>query len=226
MRVSAPNVPATNARGITQDLVELAGFLVANLLAADDRDRLRRLHDRRVGLGARHRAAGDVTLDRAAWILDDGGCWRLAFRLGSSGDGRALVAGRRLRRVVVAAVRFSGDVTTTDGRGCDAEPEFDCANDASGHNANTDAVADAATPNKSRNFKASPQPASTCRAFRKLGSATPVGTHNAREVDSSNGKALRVSLRKFLKISAENCSTSQLHAVAEKWEHHRDIVLL
>jgi hypothetical protein len=27
-------------------------------------------------------------------------------------------------------------MTTTDGSDCDAEPEFDCANDASGHNAN------------------------------------------------------------------------------------------
>jgi hypothetical protein len=84
-------------------------------------------------------------------------------------------AGRGLRRVVVAAVRFSGEVTTTDGSDCDAEPELDCANIACGHNTNTDAVADAATFNTSRDFKASPQPASTCRAFRKLGSATPVG---------------------------------------------------
>src|SRR4029079_7085083 len=78
-------------------------------------------------------------------------------------------------RRVVAAVRFSGEVTTTDGRDCGAAPEFDCATDASGHSANTTPVADAATPNKSRDFKASPQPASACRAFRKLGSATPVG---------------------------------------------------
>jgi hypothetical protein len=85
------------------------------------------------------------------------------------------VAGRLLRRVVVAAARFSGEVTTTDGSDCDAEPELDCANIGCGHNTNTDAVADAAIPNKSRDFKASPQPASTCRAFRKLGSATPVG---------------------------------------------------
>ena len=83
--------------------------------------------------------------------------------------------GRRLRCVVVAAVRFSGEVTTTDGSDCDAEPELDCANIACGHNTNTNAVADAAIPNKSRDFKASPQPASTCRAFRKFSSATPVG---------------------------------------------------
>jgi hypothetical protein len=95
-------------------------------------------------------------------------------------------AGRGVRRVVVAAVRFSGEVTTTDGSDCGAEPELDCANIACGHNTNTDAVADAAIPNKSRDFKASPQPASTCRAFRKLGSATPGGTHNARDDDSSN----------------------------------------
>src|SRR5512147_1894406 len=87
-------------------------------------------------------------------------------------EAAALCAGgRRLRRVVVAAARFSGEVTTTDGSDCDAEPELDCANIACGHNTNTDA----ATLNKSRDFKASPQPASTCRAFRKLGSATPVG---------------------------------------------------
>jgi hypothetical protein len=34
------------------------------------------------------------------------------------------VAGRALRRVV-AAVGFSGEVTTTDGSDCDAEPELD-----------------------------------------------------------------------------------------------------
>src|SRR4030095_14484108 len=82
--------------------------------------------------------------------------------------------GRGLRRVV-AAVRFSGEVTTTDGSDCDAEPDVACANVACGPNTNTDAVADAATLNTSRDFKASPQPASTCRAFRKFGSATPVG---------------------------------------------------
>jgi hypothetical protein len=70
-------------------------------------------------------------------------------------------AGRRLRCVVVDAVRFSGEVTTTDGSDCDADPEPDCANIACGHNINTDAVADAATFNTSRDFKASPQPAST-----------------------------------------------------------------
>jgi hypothetical protein len=64
--------------------------------------------------------------------------------------------GLRARWVVVVAVRFSGEVTTTDGSDCDAEPELDCANDACGHNTNTDAVADAATLNKSRDFKASP----------------------------------------------------------------------
>ena len=69
-------------------------------------------------------------------------------------------AGRRLRRVVVAAVRFSGEVTTTDGSDCDVEPELDCATIACGHNTNTDTVADAATFNTSRDFKASPQPAS------------------------------------------------------------------
>jgi hypothetical protein len=76
---------------------------------------------------------------------------------------------------VVDAARFSGEVTTTDGSDCDAEPELDCAKIACGHNTNTDAVADAATFNTPRDFKASPQPASTCRAFRKFGSATPVG---------------------------------------------------
>ena len=163
-----------NARRVAQNLVELAGFLVADLFAADHRERLRRLHDRRIGLGARHRAAGDVTLDRAARILDDGRrC--LAFRLGPSRRGRALRRRAPAASFVVAAVRFSGEVTTTDGSDCDAEPELDCANIACGHNTNTDAVADAATLNTSRDFKASPQPASTCRAFRKLGSATPVG---------------------------------------------------
>ena len=94
-------------------------------------------------------------------------------------------AGRRARRGVVTAVRFSGEVTTTDGSGCDAEPEFDCANDASGHNANTDTVADAATPNKSRDFKASP----TCEhlsRFQETWQRNPSGTHNARDDDSSN----------------------------------------
>jgi len=40
-------------------------------------------------------------------------------------------ATRRLRRVDGAgAARFSGEVTTTDGSGCDAEPELDCCADA------------------------------------------------------------------------------------------------
>src|SRR5207244_1802812 len=100
----------------------------------------------------------------------------------------------------------SGAVTTTDGRGCDVEPEFDCANDASGHNANTDTVADAATANKSRDFKTSPQPASTCRAFQETWQRNPGGTHNARDVDSSIGKVLRVTLRNPPKMHSENCS--------------------
>jgi hypothetical protein len=37
---------------------------------------------------------------------------------------------------------------------------FDCANDACGDNANADTVANAATRNKSRDFKIPPQPAS------------------------------------------------------------------
>src|SRR5690349_25179703 len=39
-------------------------------------------------------------------------------------------ATRRLRRAVAgAAARFSGEVTTTDGSGCDAEPDC-CASEA------------------------------------------------------------------------------------------------
>src|SRR6478735_4013655 len=125
-------------------------------------------------------------------------------------------AGRRADRVVVEALRFSGEVTTTDGSDCGVEPELDCANVACGQNTNTETVADAATRNTSRDFKASPQPASTCRAFRKLGSATPVGTHNARDDDSSNGKALRVTLRKPRGMNAKNCRSSQQHAIDEE----------
>ena len=94
-------------------------------------------------------------------------------------------AGRRLRRVVVAAVRFSGEVTTTDGSDCDVEPELDCATIACGHNTNTDTVADAATFNTSRDFKASP----TCEhlsRFQETWQRNPSGTHNARDDDSSN----------------------------------------
>jgi len=69
----SPERPAENARRVTHDLVELGGFLVADLFAADHRNRLRRLHDRRVGLGACHRTAGDIALDRAARIFDEGG---------------------------------------------------------------------------------------------------------------------------------------------------------
>ena len=94
-------------------------------------------------------------------------------------------AGRALRRVVVAAVRFSGEVTTTDGSDCDAELELDCAIVACGHNTNTDAVANAATFNTSRDFKASP----TCEhlsRFQETWQRNPSGTHNARDDDSSN----------------------------------------
>src|SRR6267378_6243616 len=59
--------------------------------------------------------------------------------------------------------------------------------------------------------------------FQETWQRNPSGTHNARDVDSSNGKVLRVALRKFLTINAENCSTSQLHAIAEKSELHRDV---
>jgi len=50
-RISAESAGA-HAGGIAQDLVELFAFWSRIWLRADHRDRLRRLHDRRVGLGA------------------------------------------------------------------------------------------------------------------------------------------------------------------------------
>ena len=97
-----------NAGRVPQNLVELAGLLVADLLAADHRHRLRRLHDGRVGLGARHAAPGDIAVDRTARILDDRSI--APRRLGLSGR-------RNLRRTMRAALRHRHCATARLGRG-------------------------------------------------------------------------------------------------------------
>lgn len=60
-----------HAGGVAQHLVELVRLLVADLLRADDGHRLRRLHDRRVGLGAGRAATRDVAVHRAKRRLDE-----------------------------------------------------------------------------------------------------------------------------------------------------------
>ena len=121
-------------------------------------------------------------------------------------------AGRRLRRVVVAAVRFSGEVTTTDGSDCDAEPEFDCANDTCGDKANTDTVANAATRNKSQDFKASPQPCEHLSRFQETWQRNPSGTHTRGTMISLIERFLEPLLESFQKRMQEllNAATTRI----------------
>jgi hypothetical protein len=103
-----PKGAGANARRVAQDLIELVRLLVADLLAADHRHRLRRLHDRGVGLGARHAAPRHIAVDRTARILDDRG---IAPR-------RLDLSGRRdLRRTLRAALRHGHCAPVRLGRG-------------------------------------------------------------------------------------------------------------
>jgi hypothetical protein len=73
--VAAGHVAAQLRHGaadIAQHRAYVAGLLFLDLVGRDHRHRLRRLDQRRVGLGCRARAFGDITLDRAGGGLDRG----------------------------------------------------------------------------------------------------------------------------------------------------------
>ena len=187
LRVSAPKVPPTNARRVAQDLVELAGFW-SRICSLRSPTGTAASHDRGVGLGARHRTAGDVALECAARILDDRR-HRPARRLGLRGAAALCAAARRARRAPPRAAQIGRSdhhrrQRLRRGSGIRLLRTIDF-----GDNANTDTVASAAIRNISREFKTDTP---TCKllfgaiGMTPLNGAARSGTLNVKGGNSSN----------------------------------------